>query len=106
MRCVVCRVCRVCCVSYEVVITDLSDASAERKYFKQMELLQTTFRRIVVERRESGVRDDERDILACMLRESQKHEGQWVDDDEIIRQVSPNPNYYYYYYCSLIDTTS
>lgn len=60
---------------------------AERKYFKQMELLQTTFRRIVVERRESGVRDDERDILACMLRESQKPEGQWVDDDEIIRQM-------------------
>jgi hypothetical protein len=24
-----------------------------------------------------------------MLRESQKPEGQWVDDDEIIRQVRP-----------------
>jgi len=59
-----------------------------REYDEQINFLKTTIKKVIRERREKGVKDDEYDILAFMLQASQEEGGEWVDDDEIMRQMT------------------
>ncbi len=57
------------------------------EYEKHIDFLRSTIRGVIEKRRAQGVRDDDHDILAFMLRECGKEGKEWVDDHEIMMQT-------------------
>lgn len=57
------------------------------EYEKHIDFLRSTIRGVIEKRRAQGVRDDDHDILAFMLRECGKEGKEWVDGHEIMMQT-------------------